>query len=125
MKMIIQPYGSMRCGQTCLAMVTDSTVDEVCKEMDKYEETLVLTDISHHLHKKGYFTRHIYNNSELTFDDIPDNSIIRGVNRNGRGHYVVKHKGKYYDPAIGIVEEYLNEFRPTNYIEYRCEQTEW
>lgn len=111
-----QRYRSKQCGQTCLAMITGKSIQEVCKDMNKYRSTSLFKDIAKYLEKQGYkVTKHT---GRVEFDEVPDNSVIRVTFPNKAGHFIIKHKGKYYDPAVGVVEEFNNYRKITHYIKF-------
>lgn len=117
MRHILQPYGSVRCGQACLAMVTGKTLEEVCSDLQNYWHTNISKDIKGYLDKNGFRTT-LSEEKLIDFEDVPNNSIIRFWNFKGKGHFVVKYNGKYYDPAVGIVEKYYKEVKVNYYLSY-------
>ena len=92
------------CGQTCLAMLADISVDEVIDimksskwqaSMSKVIETL---DYFGFLHKKP-----IYTNGKKF--DLP-NCCILNVRGEKKSHLMIYYDGKYYDPTSGILLSY-------------------
>ncbi len=108
-KFIKQPYRSKKCGQTCLAMILDRPVDVICKEMNKYRTTDLYKDVAEKLIREGYEVKKVRRGA--AFEDVPNNSVLRIQFPSGNGHFVIKHDGKYYDPATGIVEDYKDTYR--------------
>jgi hypothetical protein len=116
MEHVLQPNGSSRCGQACLAMITGKPLEEVCEELQNYWYTNI-EDLEEYLDNKQFDT-FLSVNKLMDFDEIPDNSIIRFWKLDGKGHFIVKYEGKYYDPAIGIVEKYYKDVKPNYYLSY-------
>lgn len=116
-KFIPQPYKSMQCGQTCLAMITGKTIDEICDELGKKWTTYVQSDIQNYLDRNGYKTR-LIQGKNISFDEVPNNSIIRVCFPSENGHVVVKHENKYYDPAVGIIDQMLAYVEITHYLTF-------
>ncbi len=116
-KFLNQPYCSKKCGQTCLAMITGKTLEQVCSELDKYWETSISDDLQPYLENNGYKTKLVKSN-KLTFEDSPNNSIIRMCFENGSGHFIVKANNKYYEPTRGIIEQLIGHFRVTHYLSF-------
>lgn len=111
-----QRYRSKQCGQTCLAMITGKSIEEVCKDMNKYRRTSLYGDLDKYLEGQGFkVTRH---SGEVEFSEVPDNSIVRVVYPNKGSHFLVKYKGLYYDPAVGVVERYNKYVEITHYIKF-------
>lgn len=117
MNFITQPYRSMQCGQTCLAMITGKNVDEICEELGKHWSTSIDTDLMSYLNRSQYKTR-LVKGSCITFEEIPNNSIIRLCYPSESGHFIVKTKGKYYDPSVGIIEEIKAHVKITHYLTF-------
>lgn len=118
MKFLNQPFRSMMCAQTCLAMILDKTVEEVCNDMNEHWSTSFEYDTLPYLESKGYEARCIKSRN-LTFDEIPNDSLVRICRPDESGHVMIKHNDKYYDPAIGIIEQPIGHFRVTHYITYK------
>lgn len=118
MKYLKQPYRSKKCGQTCLAMILNKSIDEVCKMLNnKYRSTCIYKDLAVCLELNGYKVTKHYKRG-LKQEEIPNNSVIRVQFPNKNGHFIVKVDNEYYDPSVGIVK-YLNEDRLiTHYINY-------
>lgn len=114
---IEQPYHSQKCGQTCLAMITGISIDEICREIGKDWLTSLDGDLQSFLNKKGYETRMI-SGKNLKFKEIKNNSIIRVCYPNGNGHFVIKSANKIYDPSVGIIQEMIAYIKITHYLTF-------
>ena len=115
---ISQPYKSQQCGQACLAMVTNKTIDQVVKDLGRDWHTDIKQDIQFYLDRNSFKTR-LISGEQISFDEVPDNSIIRLCYPSANGHFVVKHNGKYYDPSVGIVEQMISYVKITHYLTYQ------
>lgn len=118
MKFIAQPYRTKQCGQACLAMVTGKTVNEVCKDLEHFWGTDITKDFEPYLQENGFETE-LVSKKFFSFDEVPNNSILRLWWLSDKGHFVVKHNDEYYDPATGIIKEYLIDVKVNHYIHYR------
>ncbi len=120
MKFLNQPFASMQCAQTCLAMILDMSVEDVCNEMDEHWSTSFEYDTEPYLNGKGYKTS-LVKTRNLKFEDVPNHSLIRICRPDESGHVLIKYEDKYYDPAIGIIEKPIGHFKVTHYITYKKE----
>lgn len=115
-----QRYRSKQCGQACLAMILGISIDEAIKLLNnKKKSTSLYDDLAVALERHGYEVKK--HTGEVDWDEVPDNSIIRVVFPTKAGHFIIKHRGKYYDPAIGIVEGYNDYRKITHYITFKKE----
>ncbi|CAL2104577.1 protein of unknown function [Tenacibaculum sp. 190130A14a] len=112
-----QPFSSMLCGQTCLSMITGESIEDISKELGKDWETDIYEHIMPFLSKRNYNVRAI-KVFDITFEEVPNESIILFRYPNGNGHFVIKHNDRYFDPAIGIVNQYLANRKITNYLTF-------
>ena len=115
-----QKYGSKQCGQACLAMITGMSINEVCNLLGKSETTNFLTDLKPFLQEQGYETHYL---KVRTFDQIPNNSIVLLEFPNEKdaekGHFCIKFRNQYYDPAVGIIKKYEPSNRlPHSYLKF-------
>lgn len=104
MKLITQPNDGL-CGQTCIAMLADVTLDEACEimhcrdwqaSMGKMIDTLDYLGIPH----AG--TIHYTKGEDVTF---PKCAIL--MEKMGRySHYLVWYDGTYFDPTMGIIDDF-------------------
>lgn len=116
-KFIPQPYNSKLCGQTCLSMITKESIEDICKDIGKDWDTDVFLDWMPYLNRKGYRTR-IIHGKDISFNEVPNGSIIRITRINNTSHAILKHNDKYYDPLIGIIDEFLNHDKITHYLTF-------
>lgn len=103
-KIITQPWDGL-CGQTCIAMLADITLQEAnnimhCREwqanMGKIIQTLDYLGINHS--KEIIYTQ----GKKVT---LPKCAII--MEKMGRfSHYLICYDGIYYDPTDGILDEF-------------------
>jgi len=104
MKLIKQPHDGL-CGQTCIAMLADITLEEACEimhcsdwqaNMCKIIDTLDYLYLSH-THKL------IYTQGENV--ELPKCAIL--LEKMGRySHYLIYFDGTFYDPTTGILEDF-------------------
>lgn len=93
MKLIRQPKESYRCGQCCVAMISNIPINEACFKMGKTGYTFA-SDIYKRLGKPR--------KRKLRFTvRNRDNSILFVQWKNVEyGHWVVFNNGRIYDPAM-------------------------
>lgn len=95
---IVTPEKGGLCGQACVAMLSGVDIDEIINlmgrksSMSKVLEALEYFGIAHS-------DKMIYNVKKDR--DLPKCCII-----NTKGHLMILFDGKYYDPRVGILEEY-------------------
>jgi len=99
MKLVRQPNGSNLCGQACCATICGITLDKACKDAGTVGKTFT-RDLKHVLHTNGLATapRRVRSwpkkdETALLFFQSEDRK---------EAHWVVWHKGKFYDPAAGV-----------------------
>ncbi len=117
MDFIKQPYKSLKCGQTCLAMITGFSIESVCKKLSNYWTTNIYDDLQPFLNNNGY-TSKVVKALNIEFSQIPNNSILFYKYPSGNGHFVTKHNDQIYDPNYGIVNAIDVNARITTYLEY-------
>ena len=116
-KFIAQPFRSSQCGQTCLAMIVGKTVEEVCKSLGKIYYTNLNPDLKRYLEGNGYST--LMATGPFEISEVPSNSIMRMEKPDTSGHFVIKiDEKKVFDPAVGIVSEYLNHYKISHYLSF-------
>ncbi|WP_299106057.1 hypothetical protein [uncultured Tenacibaculum sp.] len=98
-------------------MITGQSVEEICKEIGENWSTNIYDNLMPYLSNKGFKSR-VTKGVDITFDEVPNDSIVLFLYPNEKGHFVLKHDGKYYDPAIGIVEQYLAHRKVTSYLKF-------
>ena len=121
MKYLAHPYLSKQCGQTCLAMITGKTIEEICDDLNNIYTTSIYSDLQEYLEGNGFNTTVTFG-SHIKFSDVPDDSIIRLKKPCNGGHFVLKIKSEIYDPAIGIVKEYKNHYKISHYLKFSKKQ---
>lgn len=104
MKLITQPNDGL-CGQTCIAMLADVTLDEACEimhcrdwqaSMGKMIDTLDYLGLAHS--DTIFYT-------QGTPASLPKCAIL--MEKMGRySHYLLCYDGTYFDPTMGILEEF-------------------
>lgn len=107
MKLITQPNDGL-CGQTCIAMLADVTLDEACEimhcrdwqaSMGKMVDTLDYLGLDH------ADTIHYTQGRDV---ELPECAIL--MEKMGRySHYLIYYKGTYFDPTTGILESFRKE----------------
>lgn len=98
---IRQPKGSNLCGQCCVAMVAEITIEESIELFGSKGRTTT-RDLIDALLKKGIRTKNLVL-YRIKKGQLPsDNSILKVLWKDGRSHWVVYRKGKVYDPAYGV-----------------------
>ena len=115
--LVTQPWDGL-CGQSCLAMIAGTTLDEMsdimhCREwqanMSKMIDTLDYLGIRHS-------DVLMYNLGKEV--ELPHCCII--MERMGRySHYLVGFDGKFYDPNLGILSEF-DMTKVIGYLEVIC-----
>lgn len=95
---IVAPEKGGLCGQACVAMLSGVALDEIINlmgkqpSMSKVLEALDYYGIAHS-------DKMVYNVKQDI--DLPKCCII-----NTKAHLMILFNGKYYDPSVGILEEY-------------------
>lgn len=98
------------CGQTCIAMLADISVNEAIKIMKSTKCQASISKVLETLDYLGFsYNKPIYTHGQKV--EFPRCCMI-----NVRGHLIVYFNGVFYDPTLGIMQEY--EFKNiTSYIE--------
>src|SRR6266568_1419136 len=113
---LFQPAGSNLCGQTCVAMLCETTISEAIALIGKKGLTRA-KDLVRALQKKGFLICGpvIHSASaEIHCIPLPENAILN-YHWKGRssGHWIVRWQGNNYDPESGAA----CGGRVTSYIE--------
>jgi hypothetical protein len=112
-KYINQGPRDMKCGQAVLAMITGTSIDEICKIIGTEGGTFN-TDIYKVLKKHNI--PYLYKRCKY-FDKIPNNSIVKiGYKTFKDTHFIFKTNNKFYDPYTGIIEKYSDNIESISYI---------
>ena len=111
------------CGQTCLAMITKKSVEDICLLMGTKRSTTI-SQVSNTLNKLGYIVE-----PKLTRiskkNPLPELAIVKLRKQNRRGkwmnnwHWTVYCNGEFFDPSWGVVKEYildLHRMRPVSFM---------
>lgn len=98
--------GDGLCGQTCVAMIAGVTIDEVVNVMNcrEWQGTMgkIISTINYY--GIGHSDVIVYTNGS---GDVQLPKCCVMIEKLGRfGHYLVQYDGKFYDPNVGIMEEY-------------------
>ena len=104
MEVIIQPEDGL-CGQACVAMLAGVTIADVIRVMDCREWQGTMGRMISALNYYGIDHADIITYTEGADCVLPKCSIM--MERMGRFcHYLVGYDGKFYDPNLGVMEEY-------------------
>ncbi len=115
MKLIMQPTPKT-CGQACIAMIAEKTVEEVIKAM----KTSGPTSIGQLIEALDFYgINHAERNIRISKKNpVPHNfSILTVHTDNGYTHWTLLYDGKYYDPEFGLVEGEYTHGRITSFLE--------
>lgn len=100
MNLIMQP-NSCACGQACIAMITNRSIEEIFKVM----KTEGPTSIGQLIEVLDYYNiKHAERNVRISKKNPKhsDYSILT-VHMPSYTHWVVFYNGKYYDPEFGLL----------------------
>ena len=102
------------CGQACVAMLADVTVEEVVSVM-KNDKGTGKKDIEKTLNYYGI-------NQAKTMTKADNNSVlpkvcILKVLLPKYAHWILYYDGKYYDPEFGLTDELQKKARIQSYLE--------
>ena len=102
MKLIMQPTPET-CGQACIAMIAEKTIEEVIKDM----KTSGPTSIGQLIEALDFYgIKHAERNTRISKKNpVPyEFSILTVHTNNGYTHWTLMYDGKYYDPEFGLIE---------------------
>lgn len=102
------------CGQACVAMLADVTVEEVVSVM-KNEKGTGKKDIEKALDYYGISQAKTMTKADNT-SVLPKVCILK-VLLPKYGHWILYYDGKYYDPEFGVMEELNQKARIQSYLE--------
>ncbi len=98
------------CGQTCLAMLTGISVEEVIRIMKSRSWQGSISKVMEALEYFGFtFQKMIYTRGKSV--ELPNCCIV-----NASGHLMIYYESQYYDPTHGVLEKYPHE-KITSYLE--------
>lgn len=112
-KYIKQPTEYL-CGQACVAMLADVTVEEVVSVM-KNDKGTGKKDIEKALNYYGIGQAKTMTKAD-NFTVLPKVCILK-VLLPKYSHWVLYYNGKYYDPEFGLMEELYHKARIQSYLE--------
>lgn len=102
------------CGQACVAMLADVTVEEVVSVM-KNDKGTGKKDIEKALNYYGISQAKTMTKADNT-SVLPRVCILK-VLLPQYGHWILYYDGKYYDPEFGVTEELYQKARIQSYLE--------
>ena len=115
--MILQHQDGL-CGQACVAMLAGITIAEVSAVMDCNEWQATMGRMISALNYFGIDHSNIIMYTEGRPAVLPKCCIM--MEKMGRFcHYLVHYDGKYYDPNLGVMEEY-DMSKLLGYLEIKC-----
>ena len=108
-----KPVHSKKCGQTVLAMLTKTSIKDVCKQAGNNK--LRNSDILKFL--KENEIKHEYKRCRH-YDQLPKHAIIKlNIEGQSYNYWCLKINDMFYDPEVGTIKEYNNEsIQPVSYI---------
>ena len=116
-QVIIQPEDGL-CGQTCVAMLAGVTSADVIRVMDCREWQGTMGRMISALTYYGIDQSDVITYTEGADCVLPKCCIM--MERMGRYcHYLVGYDGKFYDPNLGVMEEY-DMGNLLGYLEIKC-----
>lgn len=104
MELVLQPPGSNKCGQACVAMVAGVTLKKSIKAFGLQHATNLYA-MRNALKKLGFESAEKYKSFGKKEKRLPGTCILR-LKWPGRriGHCVVYHQRQVYDPATGTTD---------------------
>ncbi len=117
MKIILQPKPSMLCGQCCVAMVANISLEKAINAVGSSRGT-------HPKHLRSAFRRLGVSRSDKMIRGFPaaDTTAVLSWQKDDdrrKKHWVVWHNNKYYDPMCGVfrkVPKSLKDWHVTSYM---------
>ena len=114
MKLIMQSNPET-CGQACIAMIAEKTIEEAIKDM----KTSGPTSIGQLIEALDFYgIRHAERNTRISKKNpVPHEfSILTVHTNNGYTHWVLLFNGKYYDPEFGLIEGEYTHGKITSFL---------
>lgn len=102
------------CGQACVAMLADVTVEDVVSVMQNDKGT-GKKDIEKALNYYGIGQAKTMTKAD-NFSVLPKVCILK-VLLPKYSHWILYYDGKYYDPEFGLMEELYHKARIQSYLE--------
>lgn len=115
MKLIMQST-SAACGQACIAMIADKSIEEVIKDM----KTDGPTSIGQLMEALDFYgVKHAERNKRISKKNpVPYGYSILTVHMDaGYTHWVLLYGGTYYDPEFGLIEGDYPHGKITSFLE--------
>ncbi len=112
--LVTQPWDGL-CGQSCIAMIAGTTLDEACDIMKCREWQANMSKMIATLEYLGirHADKIVYTLGKTV--ELPKCCII--MEKMGRySHYLVGYDGQYYDPNLGVLKEFDHE-KMVGYLE--------
>lgn len=104
MELVLQPPGSYKCTQACVAMVAGVSLKKSIKAFG-LEHATNLYAMRNALKKLGFDSAEKYQSFGRKPKHLPSTCILRLVwPRRKVGHCVVWHEGQVYDPGLGTCD---------------------
>lgn len=103
---ILQPHDGL-CGQACVAMLAGITLEETINVMHCSEWQATIAKIIDALNYFGleHSEEIVYTCGKSEGTTLPKCAVI--LEKMGRfSHYLVTYDGKFYDPNLGVMEQY-------------------
>lgn len=112
---LIKQNNFATCGQACVAMISDKSIDTVIQDMKTDGPTSIgqLTDIL-----DQYGIPHAEKNVRISKKNPKPYpySILTVHTNEGYTHWTLWYDGKYYDPEFGIIEGEYTYGRITSFL---------
>ncbi|MBD5130002.1 MAG: hypothetical protein HDT43_08770 [Ruminococcaceae bacterium] len=115
MKLILQPT-PLTCGQACIAMIAERSVEEVIKDM-KTDKPVSIGQLMEIL--DFYGIGHADRNKRISKKNpVPYPFSILTVHTNGGyTHWSLLFEDRYYDPEFGLIEGEYTHGKITSFLE--------
>ena len=101
-----QPPGSKLCGQVVLSMITGISIHYICNDLKNRNATRN-KELIMYLECNNIKT--LYKRCS-DFNKVPNKSIVKIKFNNENTHWVFYYNGLFYDPDIGIIKSYNDEW---------------
>ena len=113
MELVKQP-NPCACGQACIAMIAETSVEEVIRTM----KTAGPTTIGQLVEALDYYgIKHAEKNLRISKKNpVPADYCILTVHMPTYTHWVVYFHGKYYDPEFGLLDNCHADGRITSFF---------
>ena len=102
------------CGQACVAMIADVSINEVIRVMNNDKST-GKKDIERALDYFGIAQAKTMTKADKD-TPLPAACILK-VLLPGYSHWILYYHGKYYDPEFGLMDELYRRAKPQSYLE--------